>query len=43
MLTNLSKNSYILTPLKVTLTPAPAPFLVLKFDIDFLNFVTEGF
>ena len=36
--TSLSINSYIFLFLKVTLTPAGAPFLVLKFDIDFLNF-----
>ena len=28
---------------KVTLTPALNPFLVLKLDIDFLNFVITGF
>ena len=32
MFTNLSRNSYIFTDLKVTLTPALAPFLVLKFE-----------
>ena len=40
---NLSINSYILLDLKVTLTPAFDPFLVLKFDIDFLNLVITGF
>ena len=33
--TNLSINSYIFKDLKVTLTPALDPFLVLKFEIDF--------
>ena len=28
---------------KVTFTPALEPFLVLKFEIDFLNFVIIGF
>ena len=28
---------------KVTFTPAFDPFLVLKLDIDFLNFVITGF
>ena len=41
--TNLSKNSYILSFLKDTFNPAFVPFLVLKFEIDFLNFVTTGF
>ena len=41
--TRRSINSYIFEDLKVTLTPAFAPFLVLKFEIDFLNFVTTGF
>jgi len=31
-------NSYIFIDRKVTLTPAANPFLVLKLDIDFLNF-----
>ena len=41
--TNLSRNSYILSFLKVTLRPALDPFLDLKFDIDFLNFVITGY
>ena len=41
--TSLSINSYILIDLNVTFTPAFDPFLVLKFDIDFLNFVITGF
>jgi len=43
ILTSLSINSYILFFLKVTFKPASVFFLVLKFDIDFLNFVTTGF
>ena len=36
-------NSYIFADLKVTLTPAANPFLVLKLAIDFLNLVTIAF
>ena len=43
ILINLSTNSYILFFLKVTFSPAFVSFLVLKFEIDFLNFVTIGF
>ena len=39
--TSLSINSYILFDLKVTFTPALDP-LVLKLEIDFLNFVVIG-
>ena len=42
MLTILSINSYILLFLNVTFKPALAPFLDLKFEIDFLNFVITG-
>ena len=41
--TNLSKNSYILSFLSETFKPEFVPFLVLKLDIDFLNFVTHRF
>ena len=43
ILTNLSKNSYILFFLSVTFKPALDPFLVLKLATDFLNFVITGF
>ena len=39
---NLSTNSYILFFLNVTFKPAFVFFLVLKFDIDFLNLVITG-
>ena len=38
-----SRNSYILTDLRVTLQPTGQPFLILKFDISFLAKVTTGF
>ena len=41
--TSLSRNSYILSFLKVTFKPAFDPLRVLKFATDFLNFVTTGF
>ena len=40
---NLSKNSYILSPLRVTLQPIGWLALNLKAAIDFLDFVTNGF
>ena len=40
---SLSKNSYILSPLKVTLQPIGIPSLILKLATDFLALVTNGF
>ena len=40
---SLCRNSYILSPLKVTLHPIGIPSLILKFATDFLALVTKGF
>jgi len=40
---NLSRNSYIICPLRVTLQPIGVPFLNLKAAIDFFAFVTTAF
>ena len=40
---NLSRNSYILSPRNVTLTPMGIPLLSLKFEMSFFDLVATAF